>query len=81
MQLKQFITPFVVTEIFLSPNVCPVDVSLSIDKPKSSLNETQIKSAMETIVAQNIFAPNGEDLVKCVEAKIVTTNTNEYDLA
>ena len=57
------------------------NVSLSVDKPKASLNETQIKSAMETIVAQNIFAPNGEDLVKCVEAKIVTTNTNEYDLA
>ena len=57
------------------------NVSLSVDKPKSSLNETQIKSAMETIVAQNIFAPNGEDLVRCVEAKIVTTNTNEYDLA
>ena len=57
------------------------NVSLSIDKPKASLNETQIKSAMETIVAQNIFAPNGEDLVRCVEAKIVTTNTNEYDLA
>ena len=57
------------------------NVSLSIDKPKASLNETQIKSAMETIVAQNIFAPNDEDLVRCVEAKIVTTNTNEYDLA
>ena len=57
------------------------NVSLSVDNPKSSLNETQIKTAMETIVAQNIFAPNGEDLVKCVEAKIVTTNTNEYDLA
>ena len=57
------------------------NVSLSVDKPKASLNETQIKSAMETIVAQNIFAPNKEDLVRCVEAKIVTTNTNEYDLA
>ena len=57
------------------------NVSLSVDNPKASLNETQIKSAMETIVAQNIFAPNGEDLVRCVEAKIVTTNTNEYDLA
>ena len=57
------------------------NVSLSVDNPKASLNETQIKSAMETIVAQNIFAPNGEDLVKCVEAKIVTTNTNESDLA
>ena len=57
------------------------NVSLSVDNPKSSLNETQIKTAMETIVAQNIFAPNGEDLVKCVEAKIVTTKTDEYDLA
>ena len=57
------------------------NVSLYVDKPKASLGEAQIKSAMETIVAQNIFAPNGEDLVKCVEAKIVTTNTNEYDLA
>lgn len=57
------------------------NVSLSIDKPKASLKETEIKTAMETIITQNIFAPNGEDLVKCVEAKIVTTNTNEYDLA
>ena len=57
------------------------NVSLSVDNPKASLKEAEIKSAMETIVAQNIFAPNGEDLVKCVEAKIVTTNTNEYDLA
>lgn len=57
------------------------NVSLSIDKPKASLKETQIKTAMETIVAQNIFAPNGEDLTKCIEAKIVNTNTDEYDLA
>ena len=57
------------------------NVSLSIDKPKASLKETQIKTAMETIVAQNICAPNGEDLTKCVEAKIVNTNTDEYDLA
>lgn len=57
------------------------NVSLSVDNPKASLQEAQIKTAMEAIVTQNIFAPNGEDLVKCVEAKIVTTNTNEYDLA
>ena len=57
------------------------NVSLSVDNPKASLQEAQVKTAMETIIAQNIFAPNDEDLVKCVEAKIVTTNTNEYDLA
>jgi len=57
------------------------NVSLSVDKPKSSLSESTIKSAMETIIAQNIFLPNGEELIKMVEAKIVTTNTNEYELA
>ena len=57
------------------------NVSLSVDNPKSSLKETQIKSAMETIVAQNIFAPAGEQLVSLVEAKIVVTNTDEYEIA
>ena len=57
------------------------NVSLSVDNPKASLQEAQVKTAMETIITQNIFAPNGEDLVKCVEAKIVTIKTDEYDLA
>ena len=56
------------------------NVSLSIDKPKAALKETEIKTAMETIVAQNIFAPNGEALVKVVEAKVVVTDTTNYDL-
>ena len=56
------------------------NVSLSVDNPKDLLQEAEIKTAMETIISENIFAPNGEELKKCVEAKIVTTNTNEYDL-
>ena len=56
------------------------NVSLSVDNPKSNLDESTIKGAMETIVAQNIFVPNGEQLIKLVEAKIVTTNTDEYEL-
>lgn len=56
------------------------NVSLSIDNPKSNLDEGAIRAVMQTIVTQNIFAPNGEQLVGLVEAKIVVTNTNEYDL-
>ena len=56
-------------------------VSLSVDKPVDSIQESAIKSAMETIVAQNIFAPNGEDLVAIKEAKVVITNKTEYELA
>ena len=56
-------------------------VSLSVDNPVDNIQESAIKSAMETIVAQNISAPNGEDLVAIKEAKVVITNKTEYELA
>ena len=56
-------------------------VSLSVDNPREDITETEIKSAMDLVVAKNIFAPNGSDIVSTVEAKIVVTDTTEYDLA
>lgn len=35
---------------------------------------------MDVIVTKNIFAPGGEDLQSVVEAKVVQTQTTEYDL-
>lgn len=55
-------------------------VSFSIEDPKDSLTEQEIKSAMELIVSQNIFAPNGSTLASVVGAKIVKTDTTDYDL-
>ena len=40
----------------------------------------EIKSAMDLVVEKNIFAPNGGDIVATVEAKVVVTDTTEYDL-
>ena len=57
------------------------NVSLSIDNPKDNLQESAIKSAMELIIAKDVFAPKQEKLVALVEARIVVTNTNEYELA
>ena len=57
------------------------NVSISVDNPKDSLQESVIKSAMETIIAKDVFAPKEEKLVALVEARIVVTNTNEYELA
>ena len=51
------------------------NVSISVDNPKDSLKESEIKSAMEIIIAKE------EKLVALVEARIVVTNTNEYELA
>lgn len=55
-------------------------ISLSVEDPKDDITEEEIKSAMELILAKNIFAPNGMDLVAVVEAKIVVTDTTPYDL-
>ena len=55
-------------------------ISLSIDDPRPNITEEEIKSAMETIINSGIFAPNGESLIEMLEAKIVETDTIEYDL-
>ena len=60
---------------------CENKVSLTVDNPQPSLQEGAIKTAMETIIAKDIFAPKMEALVEMVEAKIVVTNKTEYDLA
>ena len=56
-------------------------ISLSVDNPREDITENEIKSAMDLIVSKNIFAPNGSDIVAVVEAKIIVTDTTEYDLA
>ena len=57
------------------------NVSISVDNPKDSLQESAIKSAMQIVIDKNVFAPREEKLVALVEARIVVTNTNEYELA
>ncbi len=56
------------------------NVSFSIDDPRDDVTEAEIKAAMDLIVEKNIFKKNGFALVSVVEAKIINTQTNEYDL-
>ncbi|MBQ9013072.1 MAG: DUF2922 domain-containing protein [Bacilli bacterium] len=55
-------------------------VSLFVTDPREDITESEIKAVMDLIVEKNIFAPNGEDIVSAKEAKIVQTETTEYDL-
>lgn len=55
-------------------------VSLTVADPRSDVSEQEIKDAMEVIVNNNIFAPNGSELVEALEAKVVKTDTTDYDL-
>ena len=56
-------------------------ISLSVDDPREDVSEAEIKAVMTLILSSNVFLPNGDELALLVDAKIVTTNTNEYELA
>lgn len=55
-------------------------VSISVDNPREDLTETEIKEAMNTIIEKDIFSPNGGSLVSAVSAKVVQTDTTDYNL-
>ncbi|MGL5712010.1 MAG: DUF2922 domain-containing protein [Paraclostridium sp.] len=55
-------------------------VSLSIDDPREDLTEAEVIAVMNLIVEKNIFAPHGSNFASTVEAKVVSTDTTEYDL-
>ena len=55
-------------------------VSLVVDDPREDISESEIKAAMDLVIAKNIFAPNGDDIVQSVDAKVVVTDTTPYDL-
>ena len=55
-------------------------ISLTVADPRSDVTEQEIKDAMEVIVTNNVFAPNGAELVEALEARVVKTDTTDYDL-
>lgn len=55
-------------------------VSISVDDPREDVTEAEIKKVMDMIVEKNIFVSNGADIVEAVEAKVVVTDTTEFDL-
>ena len=56
------------------------NTSISIDDPRENLNEGEIKNVMQLILEKDIFSINGASIVDLVEAKIVQTDTQEFDL-
>ena len=55
-------------------------VNLTIDDPKEDLTESEIIDAMNLIIEKHIFAPDNVDLKEAVKAKVVQTDTTDYDL-
>lgn len=55
-------------------------ISLFVTDPREDITETEIKAAMDLIIEKNIFEPNGADIIAAVDAKIIQTETTEFDL-
>lgn len=55
-------------------------VSLFVSDPREDITEAEIKAVMDLIIEKNIFEPSGEDIVTAKDAKIVQTETTEFDL-
>lgn len=54
--------------------------NLSVKNPGPGVNEEAIKKVMDKIIEKNVFRINGQGLVKSVDAKLVETSTETYDL-
>ena len=52
-------------------------VSISVDNPKENLTSEEIKNVMDSIVTANIFDYKGENLAEVINAKTITTETEE----
>ena len=47
--------------------------TITVKNPKDGLTKEEVDTAMNTIVAANVFTSNGGDLVEAVEGRVRTT--------
>lgn len=55
-------------------------VTYSLDKPVEPVDAVAVKSAMDTIIAQNAFTSSGGDLLTIKSARVVERNVQEIEL-
>ncbi|MFC4558199.1 DUF2922 domain-containing protein [Virgibacillus kekensis] len=55
-------------------------VTYSLEQPVEPVDPATVKSAMNTIIAQNAFTSSGGDLVSVKSARVVERNVVDIDL-
>ena len=56
------------------------NVTFSLDNPRSDLTGEEIETAMDLVIARNIFTSSGGDLVSKQDIKLIDTTTDDlYD--
>lgn len=47
--------------------------SLTVDQPKNTVTDTEVRAVMESIITKNMFNTNSGDLTEVKSAQIITT--------
>ena len=47
--------------------------TLTVEEPKAGLTDAEVRTVMDTIIAQNVFNTNGGDLATVKSAEIIST--------
>nr|WP_204614931.1 DUF2922 domain-containing protein [Desulforadius tongensis] len=55
-------------------------VTISVPEPKEGLTAGEVKTAMESIIAKNVFTSQGGDLVAVDSARIVNREVTELSV-
>lgn len=56
------------------------NVTISLDNPRSDLTTAEIQTAMDLVIARNIFTSTGGDLVSKQDIKVIDSTTDDlYD--
>lgn len=51
--------------------------TISVNDPRTDLTETEVRTAMQTIIAKNAFNTTAGDLVAVSEARVITKVLNQ----
>ena len=54
---------------------------ITVPNANEELQPEDVESVMNAVIAANVFAPGGADLLAADSARVVTTSTVDYDFA
>ncbi|MDF9407008.1 MAG: hypothetical protein A4E52_00731 [Pelotomaculum sp. PtaB.Bin013] len=56
------------------------NVTITLDNPKENLTAAEIETAMDLVIARNIFTSTGGDIVAKQDIRVISNTTNDlYD--
>ncbi len=55
-------------------------VTLRVANPREDITDTEVRTAMDTVIAKNVFTSSGGDLVSVAGARIVSREVTEIDV-